>query len=203
MIFVPSALEDIRRYYTDTYVKFPQEFGDKLFFISGASPRKVEGQDEDGQEFVLWLDENYPYVVEFALPRKSYFQHEDKALLLYRIPAKQYSRGITSSNTAVVKPVGNNKTINIGMSFAVLRSYVNKQKFFSLPEAIATGFEGCVLSSRMAYNRESRGIFIDTTMVAQVTPTKRSIKMLKPMFRPEIESLVKDSGGLFDIVKAK
>src|SRR5687767_7922141 len=105
MLFLPSNVDDINRYYRNTYVKF-KETGDRLMYISDVNSHRIVGQADTGgdgppEEFVIYLSEAHPYEIDYVLPHKSFFQAADKAVLLSRIPAKQYQRGISQHNTSL------------------------------------------------------------------------------------------------------
>lgn len=213
MIFTYSNIEDIKRYYLNSFVKF-REHGDVLFYLKTIHDNIIHGKCEDGNLLELFLDDSCPYEVDYVLPHKSYFQYKDTAVQLYRIPAKQYCRGINTQNTALTalvskstKPVykqdmqdlhtevfkkesSEGNTLGLDLSFDILRCFVNKQKFMSLDEAIVSGFVSCAMSPRIAYLTKEQQLFIDQTSVAKVDVEKRKIKMTKPIFTEEIKSLV-------------
>lgn len=216
MIFTYSNIEDIKRYYLNSFVKF-REHGDVLFYLKTIHDNTIHGKCEDGNLLELFLDDSCPYEVDYVLPHKSYFQYKDTAVQLYRIPAKQYCRGINTQNTALTALVSKStksvktqddigfhfaaavgdtgastagNTLGLDLSFDILRCFVNKQKFMSLDEAIVSGFVSCAMSPRIAYLTKEQQLFIDQTSVAQVDVEKRKIKMTKPIFTEEIKSLV-------------
>jgi hypothetical protein len=194
MIFTTGNWDDINRYYKSTYVKFT-EMGDKLFYIRHVNPTSVTGCDEDGTEFELYLDDEHPYEVDYVLPNKSFFQHHKRAVLLQRVPAKQYQRGISVNNvrlTSLAK-TGGLSTLDIG--FEILKSFVTKQTYLSLETAVKnTGrYVPVALSPRMAYVPDASYIYVDTTPVASLDKKTKSITMLAPIFRNEVTALTINS----------
>jgi len=194
MIFTSSNYEDIARYYRNTYVKF-KEMGDKLFFIRRVDGYSVTGQDEDGQEFELFLSDEHPYEVDYILPRKSFFQYGKRAALLQRIPAKQYQRGISSGNTSVVSLNNQGGVAKHEIGFETLRPFVTKQKYLALDEAIQNKARNIsvVLSPRFAYIPAVKFLFVDTKPVASVDLKEKTITLSHPIFKNEVEQLCKNT----------
>jgi hypothetical protein len=190
MQFTSSAHEDIQRYYLHTYVKFA-ETGDELWYIRSATPHVVEAKNWQGDIVKLNLDDNHPYEVNYVLPHKSFFQYKDWAALLYRIPAQQYQRGISSGNTAIGFPSSDGNIPDVPVGFEALRAYVSKQHFFSLEEARVSKNISCALSPRMAMEVKTGIIFIDFTRIAKLVGNV--VIPEKEIFRPELEELVKGS----------
>lgn len=195
MIFNRENAEDIRKYFLNTYVKF-KETGDVLWYITSVDTYRVLAENSKGDRVELHLADEAPYEMEYILPRKSYFQFQDKAVLLYRIPAQQYQRGINTKNTAMMfvgRKEDENTKYPVPVDFPSLEWFVNKQSFFSLDEAMCSDNYSCALSPRMAYIPLDGTILVDLTPVAEVNKTLHKVSMLKPIFREEVESLIKQS----------
>ena len=194
MIFNSSNHEDIHRYYRNTFVKF-KETGDTLYYIRSVNSEVVRGTDASGTEFELWLSDEHPYEVDYILPNKSYFQFKKRACLLVRVPAKQYQRGLSSSNTRVNSLSKTGSIAQLELGFDILTEFVNKQAFPSLAKAILNKSKdnSTVLSPRFAYVSDTKGIYADTTLVAEVKPDEKLIVMRHPIFRPEVTELAQGS----------
>jgi len=194
VIFNSTNHEDINRYYRNTFVKF-KETGDTLYYIRSVNSEVIRGTDASGTEFELWLSDEHPYEVDYILPNKSYFQFKKRAALLLRVPAKQYQRGLSSSNTRVnaLSKTGSIQQLDLG--FDVLTEFVNKQAFPSLAKAILNKSRdnSIVLSPRFAYVPDTKGIYADTSLVAEVRPEEKLIFVRHPIFRPEITELAQGS----------
>ena len=184
MEFTASNWRDIEKYYHGTYLKF-QEFGDRLFLINNVRPAYVKGIDEDQNEFILYLDDEHPYTVDYILPNKAVFSYRNAAFLLQRVPARQYRRGLCEENVKVVR-VHDGQTLPF--SFEVLKAFVQKQKYLSLKEALAsksgTSFP---LTSRISYYRKNQGIYVDTKQVAYIS---NGILLSHRLFEKEMTGLI-------------
>lgn len=191
MIFISSVWEDISRYYKGTYVKF-KEMGDRLFYIRRVDHISVQGQDENGTEFELCLNDDYPYEVDYILPNKSYFQAGKRAVMLQRIPAKQYQRGISSSNTQLCSLNKLGGIAKHDMGFDMLKLFVTKQTYPTFLDALRNKERNIsvALNQRMAYVPDASAIFVDFVPVAMVDRKARTISMSRPIFKAEVEKLV-------------
>jgi hypothetical protein len=199
MIFSPKNADDISRYYRHTYVKF-HETGDKIFFIRDVNNHMVRGTDDEGTEFELYLSEEFPYEVDYVIPRKSFFQHKNKACLLQRHPAKQYQRGLSHHNTQIHGLSRTGAMNAMDVNFDVLKSYVAKQEFPSFDRGITVKGKNVsvVLSPRFAYVPDIKQIFADLIPVASVDHPNHRIEVFHSVFMPEIQHLA--SNSIFKVV---
>jgi hypothetical protein len=202
MLFVPKNRDDISRYYRGTYLKL-KEFGDELFLIEHVEANAITGKHESGKPFIIYLDDETPYEVDYILPHKSFYQDGANAVQLVRVPAKQYYRGLCASNTALVT-VSNVGVIKQGtIDFNSLKKFVYKQAFFSLKAAIGTeGNITCAMSSRMMYHRSKRELYIDQEPIAKVNPGKLQISLYYPIFANEVMDVLKSHNehNIFSLV---
>lgn len=197
MLLSSGNVEDIRRYYVGTIVKF-KETGDMLYQLTTANNFYVEGLSQNGDILKLYLDEQHPYEMEYVLPHKSYFQVNKCAAQLYRIPAKQYQRGIGTDNTEI-RVIQRGDFSKLPILFDTLIHFVNKQKFFSLQQAVdAEGMESCVLTPRMAYCRYTNVIYVDLTAVATVEG--KTVVMSKKVFTNEVEEMLSQHNEGFKVI---
>lgn len=191
MEFTPENREDIAKYFKGTYLKFKPDENNKfdantLFFIDHVDTFVVTGKVEDGREFKLFLSDEHPYEVDYILPHKSFFQYDRHAILLQRVPARQYHRGICQGNTSLTY-LDTDKGVlgNAELSFNALKAFVTKQKFMTLKEAMASKKNSCVLNSRMMYVPKNNQIYVDFEPIARVN-LGNNIQVIKPLFKHEL-----------------
>lgn len=186
MEFKPSCFRDIEKYYRGTWVKF-KEFGEKLFYVETVGAEEVQGTDEDGNSFVLYLVEEAPYTIEYVLPSRSIFTYRGDVHLLQRIPARQYQRGLSAGNTRIIAVPGGNRR---DLTIEILKAFVNKQSFVSLKQALQTkGERGVPLTSRLSYHRGSQQLFVDCVCFGGYDSVTNTIT-LNPLFLPDIQELI-------------
>lgn len=193
MKLISSNVKDINKYFHNTYIKV-KEFGDTLFLINSVDHYGVKGDREDGQPFIIYLDDEHPYELDYVLPRKSFFQHGPNAIQLCRVPAQQYQRGMNSQNTALSYLSASGEKRNGSLNFETLRSYVNKQMFSTLKQAVADKERtSSALSPRMMYHKSKKQIFMDFEPIAHVSVSKAGnlvVKMTNVVFKPEVEKML-------------
>lgn len=194
MLFVPSVWQDIRKYYEGSYVKF-NEYGDKLFFISRVREHEVVGSDEDGNPFSLTLDEEAPYSLTYNLPHKGLFILNGATYLLYRIPAQQYSRGITTGNTKILDVAGGGA---VALEFRTLKAFVEKQPYVSMEEALFGKGDAVSqpLTRRFSFYKPKQMFYVDNVPIAQFirkTKTISPISQAGVALLPELKALAEHS----------
>lgn len=203
MLFIPENRDDISKYFRHSFLKF-KETGDTLFYISHVDHNIVKGTLEDGREFNLYLAAEEPYEVDYVLPHKSFFQFGPDAVMLQRIPARQYHRGLTQENTSLSYRTPDGGVKQLEVSFSTLKAFVTKQKFSTLSEACKQGSaktNSVVLSPRMMFMCHHRHIFMDFTPIAQVFPETKKIKMLAPIFQEEVADFLKTTQESFSFTQ--
>lgn len=189
MIFCSENAADIQRYFRNTFMKFPTFSGDQLYFVDHVNDYSVTGKYfEKGEVFPFDFKLHpttvkSPITVEFILPQKSFFMFEGKLFFLYRVPARQYHRGIHRENTCVIN-VDDDEAVPL--SFELLDAYVQKQTVGNINDNVA------VLHRRIA--RHNDRILLDRKVIATI-PFQGCIKMKEKVFQPEIERIIKSTTG--------
>lgn len=193
MQLISDNWQDINKYYCDSYVKFPNEYGDKLFYVYKVRPDGILFKDDKGEEGILNLANDVPYDLNFILPHKTMFQKGQYCYLLQRIPAKQYHRGITSENCAFHYLSGG-VWRQSDFSWSLLNAYTNKPLFRSITEVVQNpkGFDSEALSRRFAIGGPK--LFCDTINIGRVD-AKKSIVYVLDLFKLEVEGLLDRTGA--------
>jgi len=186
MEFTRSNWKDIQRYFDNTWIKLA-EFGDTLFFVATVRSSEITGYTANGDDFILELHDDQPYVVEYVLPHRAVFQHGNRAAFLQRVPAKQYRRGLCSDNTRCIYPDTGGP---IDINAKTLLSYTNKTSYRSFGEAFNTKGSKLItvaLSPRMWATKSSGSINIDTRHIASYDRKDNKILVHAKQFVPEIK----------------
>ncbi len=209
MEFTSENVEDISKYYRNTFVKF-KDTGDTLVLIKAVDKYKVTGCLANGDEVVVYLDKDNPFEVDYVLPHKSFFQYGPDACQLCRIPARQYQRGLNSQNTGIARlHVENASSIeNIPLSFELLQTFVQKQKFYTLYEAYSSKekFRTFALGPRMMYHRVNKYVYMDFAPIALLGKTEAgnlNLVMKKAIFYNEMQEFLAQTNNthLFTLMK--
>ena len=189
MLFTSNNWQDIQKYYEQSYVKFPKDYGDKLYFIYKVRPEAIMFRDSTEEEGILWLNESDPYELDYILPHKSMFQYDQYCLLLSRIPAKQYSRGLTSGNCQFQMLDSKGKWSAYPFGWGALDAYTNKPMFRSIADVLRDpqGRSSEALSKRLAIANNM--LFCDTTKIGRIDPDKK-ILYVSELFQLEVTKLL-------------
>lgn len=206
MKFCQGNYRDIQKYFQGSYIKLP-EAGETLHWIDrvyedhikGKLYQKNEKGEVEEEPFIYYLhplSEASPEV-EYIMPRKSYFNHEGRAMFLSRIPARQYHRGITAENTQI-QALNATAFVGISINASRLTAYVGKQAFMPFKQHAGS----YAVSSRMAVN-ELGLLYLDTTKIGRVHYEERLIIVSNEMFIPEVERVLRNHGQTFTVQLAK
>lgn len=173
MLLQSSNAGDIQKYYEGSYVKL-QECGDRIFFIHKVNKDGVYFQDSNNDEGVIHLLDQYPYNLNMVLPNKALYQMGQYCYSLARIPARQYSRGITTGNCQIMKLTSDGWG-EVGISFAVLQGYMSKPNYRPLAEVVAECKHSEALTDRFAYQAIGKKIWCDNRVVGVVNPLLKTV----------------------------
>lgn len=168
-----SNASDIQKYYEGSYVKL-REFGDRVFLIHKVNKDGVYFQDSSAEEGVIHLHDSSPYNLDMVLPNKALYQLGNFCYSLARIPARQYSRGITQQNCQVRKLTSDGWG-NVPISFPVLQGYMSKPTYRPLAEVVETCKQSEALTDRFAYQALGKKIWCDNRVVGTINKDLKTV----------------------------
>lgn len=116
--FLSTNVGDFRQRYRGTYGFFIKDKVRQLVQLTDVSQdrRQVSFENKDGTAFLLNVDAEDGIGFEFLPPKSAWHNTVKGPMLVSRVAARQYQRGICSANTSIRQPGGR----NIGVSFASL-----------------------------------------------------------------------------------
>lgn len=200
-MFVNSAnYEDAKKYFQGCWIKV-QEMGDRMYFVKEVRPdftylNSPSRGEKDDEEYIC-IDMQIGYTISYVIPKKTVFQHGMNALILERIPARMWKKGMDLKNTQF--QILNNKSqwsptkVDIGL----IEGFVNKPQYHTFDTAQRVFKEeaemmSVALSPRVSFSREGY-VFVDTVFVGRYTPAKNQLtyktifsKQMKQLF-PNVE----------------
>lgn len=187
MQFTLSNRDDISRYFKGTFVKFA-EFGDMLFYINSVQGNEVRGIDEDDNDFVIYLSDDVPYNVDFVLPHKAVYQHGKDVVLMQRVPARQYRRGICDENVKLIILTSNDQ---LEVNFKNLKAFVTKTSYSTLRDAIFGKNKNIAvaISDRFWFYKRNQCLYCLNKAIAKFSRDDAKFH-IAPMFKEEIAQLV-------------
>lgn len=186
MIFHRSNYEDIRKYYQSNIIKLPALSGDRLWQILSITPDEIKLSDVDG--FEIYIDLNEEYEVDYPLPARTVYQHQDRACVLVRRPAKQYYRGLHKENTLVSYFNGSGELQAMPWNIHTLQQFVDKPAYQD-PHTINKE-EGIswALNKYMALCSSGRISVLGKT-VAIYNWHEKSVMCVNDLFKPELKQV--------------
>lgn len=201
MKFSKDNWEDIKKYFDKSYMKFPL-LGDEVVYVesvssAGMSGKRMKNADWDGWQFTFGGVDTVAEV-EFVLPRKSYFQSDNGAYLLTRLPAKQYKRGMCRENTSI-ECLTIHGFEGVPLSLELINAYTHKPSFQGFCEELGSSY---AVSRRMAVDQTGK-IYIDHTRIGYIDVKERSINCNIELFVPEIEQIVQEHHQNFSVICIK
>jgi len=173
MLLVSSNASDIQKYYEGSYVKL-REMGDRVFLIHKVNKEGVFFQDSDNMEGVIHLHDSSPYNLDMVLPNKALYQMGQYCYSLARIPARQYSRGITQQNCQIMKLTSEGWG-KVPLSFVVLQGYMSKPMYRPLAEVVETCKHSEALTDRFAYQAQGKKIWCDNRVVGTINKDLKTV----------------------------
>lgn len=208
MKFCAENSKDIQKYFQGAFVKFPgmggvygdgsvaKEAGDIIHTVDQVTPNSIRGKRREGDEdvpyeFMLYSEDDAPPPeVEFILPRKGFFNANGYAYMLYRIPARQYKRGVCTDNTAIVKLTAGGNFDEQELNIQLLTAYVEKQAYKGFADH---GQNSYAVSRRIAVAQNNM-IFIDRVRVGSVDYKEKAVTLSQVLFQQEIERALVEHG---------
>lgn len=187
MLCTPRNWRDIERYFNGTFVKF-REHGDRLFYIERVRETEITGTCEGDEPFIVYLHNDQPYELDYVLPRKAVFQYKQDAVLLQRMPARQYRRGLCEDNVRITRVTGGDR---LSLGFPLLSAFVTKQTYYDPAEALfgKTGSKrSLALSNRLSFDKHTARLLIDMTPIAQLD-RDRGVLQANGLFADEIKTV--------------
>lgn len=164
--------QDAKKYYEKCWVKVKEcgeraylvtEIGQKVSYLEGIS--RGEGDDE----FQVCIDMAVGYTIDYVIPKKTIYQYGENAVILQRVPARMWKKGMDTKNTQFL--MLNDKTAwsPIDINMPVIEGFINKPSYSTVKEA-SQAFNGTLLSAalspRIALTKMG-SVFIDTVQVGK------------------------------------
>lgn len=188
-MFINSQnFDDVKKYFQHTYVKF-KETGDHIWHIDTVSPNEIICSDKNKEE--VGIDLQIGYNLEYILPRKATFQFGDYAVMLYRIPARQWKKGLCKANTCFSTLTGEGTWTTAAFDINLIEGFVNKPSYYSLENALSAfkqpEFKSAALTPRIALTHTGK-VFIDNILVGKVEFASKQL-LCKKIFKPELQAV--------------
>lgn len=159
----PTTWSDIEKYYGETNVKFKEQ-GDRVFTIDAVSERYISAHhiDDAHNNFPVLIDISEGYDLSYTIPRKACFQFNNNALMIYRIPAKQWKKGACNSNCGF-SSLGNGWS-SLTYCTKLLQSYCNKNTYCTVDDLKKPNYKSFAFNHRLSLNVAEK-LFLDSNHI--------------------------------------
>ena len=170
-----SNVADFRQRYRDCYGMYLTKNNEqKLVYISGVDEERVRFRDASGVDFFANVNANVEF--EFLPLTRGLHNIQDDVVLLSRVPAQQYKRGISDGNTSILSM---SRRRNMGVSFDLLeqvfsvkhdvKARYKQWKVDHTPVALSKHF--CLVDDAIYFNDVVVGSIRGNPLVAKVNET--------------------------------
>lgn len=205
MKFCTETVKDLDKYFRNTFVKFvglrgkfsdgtecapAEELVHSVEVINNSyiKGKRWENGEAVPYQFMLYSEKQVPAPeIEFILPRKSYFNTDDGAMLLQRIPARQYRRGVCGDNTMIHQLAPSGGFGSLGVQLELMDKYVRKPHFYTFEERPVS----YAVSRRIAI--AGTKVYVDQIIIGSINYATKTVHVL-PLFIPELEAIIKNLG---------
>lgn len=183
--------EDVKKYYQGTWVKIT-ECGDRIYTVDKVTSKYTDLSSPsrgDGDEYAeIRIDMEVGYTLDYVIPKKTVYQYGEKALLLQRIPARMWRKGMDSKNTEFLSLDTKGNWKKTSLATPVIEGFVNKPSYYTVEDALV-GFQNALdsaaLTPRIAFCKEGQ-VYIDTIYVGRV---KGKALTFKAIYEPDLAPL--------------
>lgn len=189
--------EDVKKYYQGTWVKI-EECGERIYTVDKvtskytdlSSPSRGEGDDEAE----IRIDMEVGYNLNYVIPKKTVYQYGERALLLQRVPARMWRKGMDAKNTEFLSLDEKGNWKKTALATPVIEGFINKPSYYSVEDALVgfdNALESAALTRRVTLTKGG-GVFIDTVYVGKLEKKGLAFKAiyesnLAPLFPPSIK----------------
>lgn len=185
--------QDCQKYYQGTWVKIAQ-CGERIYTVGEVNNKftyfSSPSRGPNDEEADVCIDMSVGYTIDYVIPKKTVFQYKENALILERVPARMWRKGMDPKNTTFSTLNEASAWGKVAIAVPVIEGFVNKPGYYQLDQALSN-FEGALISAALSPRVSlSKGgsVFIDTTMVGKFAKKSETLTY-KAIYKNELELL--------------
>lgn len=183
----PNNLKDIQKYYGGTYITVPEVDPHRVFCIDDMNSQGLQLRDPmNGELGFISFEGGFEYEIKSPLAaRKQWFQCNQTAYLIQRIPARMWRKGICSENTILYSFNSEGNLRQVGIDAVLLNALLAWQptEIESLTNKLPS--TGVALSSQYAFCPVKSQLFLWDHVVGKVA--KRTQELFVPKELQELK----------------
>lgn len=179
-----SNWEDCQKYFGNTWIKV-KECGERVYHVDHVSSAYTDlsspPRGENDEDADIRIDMKNGYTIDYVIPKKTIFQYGKQAIVLQRIPARMWKKGMDSKNTEFLALNEKSTWGKVPINLSIIDGFVNKPSYFDLVTALAefkTDLVSAAFSPRISMSKDG-SVFIDTVFVAKYYMKDNAIKVKK------------------------
>jgi hypothetical protein len=188
MLVTPETAEDCKKYFQHCWVKFKEE-GEKIFYITHVDKKYIHAKSIQDEEILV--DHQEGYTIDYLIPKKTVFQHGECAVMLSRIPARMWKKGMNKVNTEF-KSLDFHGWTSREFDMHIINGFVNKPCYYSAQDALndfakSEHLQSAALTPRISISRKGT-VYVDTIPVGRWLQEKKTLSV-KKIFNTEVKPL--------------
>lgn len=196
--FTTNNARDFKQRYQGSFGTFLAESGKVLVRIDGVSDARVDFVGAKGEPYFVRPDSGYNF--EFLPGTKKVFEHpnDNDLLLVTRIPARQWHRGIHRDNTRFLSLLGNG---NYPVDFPLLESMVKEPRKpldVRLKQYMSGGSNYAQINSMFSF--VDRNVLVYDQRIGRINPADGKITLSSALLRAELIDALQPSTLDFKVV---
>ena len=193
--FTSGGARDFRQRYLGVWGYYPTPSGEKLLvYMSNINERETRFVDAQGIEYTAKVDQGVFF--QFIPIEKRLFTYDNMLVLAARIPARQYSRGMSDANTSFREV---RYSDYIPVSAKTINAYANPVYDVVIDSGktvqLLSPMFGIHLCSVFLYDRRIGSVQYDKNL-------KLHIRVEEPLFYQELVDVVRERKINIEVVKA-
>lgn len=188
----PTNLKDVQKYYGGTFIVVPEVSKEKVFIIDDMGAKGLTLRDpSNGELGFISFEGGWEYEIQSPLVnRKQWFQYNNKAYLIQRIPARMWRKGICTENTMVMCFNGDGNLKNASLSWELLNGMLTWKppELSNLKGEISPG--GLALSSTFCYCPVRAQMFLWDHVIGKVAKRTQEVFVPKELSQLKLPTVV-------------
>lgn len=199
--FTSSQYADFRQRYRDSWGYVIRPDNTKVLVkIIEVSNKKVTFEDKDKTEYFGWADKNLEF--EFIPVQRKFVLFNKKAGLFTRHPARQFTRGISETNTSFYATNAQGNLVAQGFDDNVIVNFIeniNKLPYNTYQEDFLNGKSPFTTLSDKFLLSKTR-VWLLNQEVGEVKLAEKQIKLTIPLIQQELSDALRDTKLPFEVV---
>ena len=193
--FLSKTAADFRQRYQGSFGYILKDNGTKVLVkITTVDTKTVIFTDEDENEYFGYADKNVEF--EFIPIQRKFVLMDNKACLFTRVPARQFTRGISEANTTYYTTNAQGNLVQKGFDDREVIKFIKHQGVLPYHSYMQQYLDGTLpfttLSASFLVSKTKLWFF--DREIGDVNRTKKLIDLKTPLVKQELSDAIRDVG---------